>query len=138
MLVISLILVVFIFGTLLVAIHSIMSTSLSRILIAVVIIMAMALTLAAHLTKYIFEESELIVDVPLQFDTSPIPYVSIKKIVDTKGYFVAMMHGYSTDAVKIWYDKSGYVCVSPNDKEAFLELLKEKCTRAEFIIQHKP
>ena len=40
--------------------------------------------------------------------------------------------GFSVNCVEIYYGKHDYVCISPENKDKFIETLRERCPQARF------
>lgn len=94
------------------------------------LILAIIIT-SGYRTIYIFENDELILKCPMAFDQPPVIYSSVKKIVDKHVWTYSL--GMSSDSVMIYYGKKDLVCISPIDKQEFIQILRERCPQAEFI-----
>ena len=81
--------------------------------------------------RYIFEQDRLEINCRFHLKESPIPYSAVWKVVArTKGVYAVW--GLSMDCIEIYHGVRGYVCISPANKEKFIETLKESCPQARF------
>jgi hypothetical protein len=115
------------------------SWSLAIIFAVIGIVSVSAIILAAHRTRYAFGQDRLTISIPLALDVAvpPIPYSEVWKVTDSDNRRLFVHQGYSTDVIEIRYGRNGYVCISPKDKQAALDILKERCPQAAFTTEHR-
>lgn len=104
------------------------------VLLLILVLLELYIAATPLMTKYTFGDDNISVYVPFQFKEPPASYDRIWKVVDTDRAY-ASLHGFSFNAIQIWYDRGTghYLCISPKDKKRVLELLRERCPDAEFI-----
>lgn len=110
------------------------------IIFAVIGIVSVSLIiLAAHRTRYAFGQDELTISIPLALDAAvpPIPYSEVRKVIDSNNRRLFVYQGYSTDVIEIYYGRNEYVCISPENKQAALDILKGRCPQAAFTTERR-
>ena len=107
-----------------------------QILLMILIILEVFIALTPFMLRYTFDEEKITISNPLATPEPPAYYDKIWKIEDSKKEYSSNIHGASPDSIKIWYDRGTghYICISPNDKEGAMRILKERCPMAEFVI----
>ena len=104
------------------------------VLLSIMALLELYIAVTPLMTKYTFSDDSISVFVPFQFKEPPASYERVWKVVDTHHAY-ASLHGLSSNAIQVWYDRGTghYLCISPKDKKRVLELLRERCPDAEFI-----
>ena len=107
-------------------------------LVSLIVISAFIILLPKAVS-YTFDDEKLTVHVPFGLQEPPAYYRNIWKIVDTDMAMLSNHHGMSEKAIMIWYDrgKGHYICISPDDKERALGILRERCPNAEFLVERR-
>lgn len=111
--------------------------SMSLVLAATITVVFIVIIVAELRFSYTFDSEKVTVRNPFATSEPPAFYDRIWKVVDTDRALLVNIHGLSADAILIHYDRGHFVCISPDDKELAMAILRERCRNAVFETDRK-